>query len=73
MNTDSQDSFAEIKELLSKSLDQGESSAVKDKDRFRVTDITTPDTRMVLKDRVVSLSWNFPDTRGMTPTCGSTD
>jgi hypothetical protein len=35
MNTDSQVSFAEIKELLSKSLDQGESSAVKDKGLFQ--------------------------------------
>jgi hypothetical protein len=35
MNTDSQASFAEIKELLSISLDQGKSSAVKDKGSFQ--------------------------------------
>jgi hypothetical protein len=35
MNTDSQVSFAEIKGLLSKSLDQGESFAVKDRGPFQ--------------------------------------
>jgi hypothetical protein len=56
MNTESQSSFAELKELFFKGFEQGESSQTKDNDHFRVTKIILPSTRMVLKDRIISLS-----------------
>jgi hypothetical protein len=72
MNTDSQASFAEIKELLSKSLDQGESSAVKNKGPFQGHEHHNFGQPNGSKGSGGFTKLEFPDTWGMTQTCGST-